>query len=84
MAQNTYDSRLDPRPGGAQPPPRPDRPILMPPQMGLADLARRTQPLPSQAILGGGQPMAPPMQDMGQGQYQQALEALRLRCRPVG
>ena len=77
-----YYPPIDPRRFGgappAQPPPRPDGPVLPPaPQEGLAALARRTQPLPSQAILGGGQPMAPPMADMGQGQYQQALEALR-------
>ena len=76
MAQNIYTPQGKMRQG--QGTLRPDVPTVPPPQqMGLADLARRVQSLPSQTILGGSQPMAPPMQDMGQGQYQQALEALR-------
>ena len=82
MAQTIDPRRYGGAPPGAGAPlaqPRPDRPVLPPPpQMGLAELARRVQPIPSQAILGGRQPMmAPPMTDMGQGQYQQALDALR-------
>ena len=74
MAQNIYTPQGKMRQG--QGTLRPDVPVAPPQQIGLAELARRL-PIRSQAILGGGQPMAPPMQDMGQGQYQQALEALR-------
>ena len=77
MAQNIYTWQGKMRQG--QGTLRPAVPSAPPPQqMGLADLARQVQPpLASQGILGGRQPMAAPMPDMGQGQYQQALEALR-------